>query len=162
MNLYYGLHPRVLHNNNNNGGGPGSFSPRLSLPPRSSPTSHGPIRPQLPPLARNVPSDSNDRRQIRRRCTISGKHICSLEEEEGVELHRRRERIRVASNDSSPDDENWIYEYVAPDREDERAAAAEAAEEAHEENQQQKSCDESGIENDVDPEEGAFLSDQWK
>ena len=74
LTLFHGLHPRLLHG-----------QPRLSLPPRLQQA--GQRRPFNTLPCRAVGHDQadlqhvlNDREPIR--CTISGKHICQVEEEE--------------------------------------------------------------------------------
>lgn len=87
LNLFHGLHPRLLHGH-----------PRLSLPPRPvvatppGPLPATPCQPPAPPPASGClqpgeePPIVDDRMQVR--CNISGKHICQFEEELDEEQRR--------------------------------------------------------------------------
>lgn len=153
LNMFYGLHPRVLHI-----GGAGAVGnpPRLSLPPRANVTAVSApfrvLRPLLPQYLQGAVMDAS------RQCNLGGKHVCG----DGSDCRRN-------STKSSPGaaGTNWTYEYKS------------RTEEEGEENQQpslqsplspEMSLNPVGEEQDDDIVDGpvdsveqeSFLSDRWK
>ncbi len=148
INHYYGLHPRLLHS-----GGP---RPKLSLPlfgGNNSDTqvpiysrSQAPVRPPFAP--RHAPLD--DRMQIR--CTIPGKHNCSLEEEDEL---RRSLPNATASTTSPSSAESWTHEYSLQSKESKSDSSSK-----RKRSSSLREVDETGIEKDA-AESSAFMSDKF-
>lgn len=115
MNLFYGLHPKLLH------GSPGS--PKLSLPPMTSsgtgPQRNSPMRPVRPALEKCTagqakhPLENTD--HDLEYAGAAGPPPSSLEVPQGV--------VRSLSRDSTSSEEdlaggrkNWIYEYMVEEK----------------------------------------------
>lgn len=150
INLFYGMHPRLLHSDNGQ-------RPRLSLPASDESNqqqqqhylnylhsrSHAPRRPPF------QPSSS-------RRCNISGKHICSVAEETAD----NKVVVDDDDDDDKPDDkregaereQDWTHEYLlqpSNERSSEKGNGSHSF-----------LADESGIEKDSG-EDSAFMSDKF-
>ena len=188
INLYHGLHPRLLHHN------PGSQQqqqqqpPRLSLPPgrMAAATAPRPCLPVRPNRALETPP-VDDRMHVN--CTIHGKHICSLDEDEaattaampssgeadeGVPETPEKEEEEEGEDEvqqqeaEEEEEEDWTHEYRLR-RGEGRGPAAAFPLGARRKKRQRSLLDESGIVDGIDPaeetgadDEGGFLSDKFK